>query len=231
MSSTPAEPAMPNAAPAPRLGRWAFVALNVWLCYHLFAIVVGPASVPPAPPIAQDAWRFASGYLQAFYLNHGFHYFSPDPAGSTLVAYTLEMPDGSMKSGRLPHRKIWPRLLYHRHFMVTEFLGNGPEEFRPFVQRALARQLLRDSGAQAVRLELLYHDTAGVQEILSGQTLNEPASFHATDLGRYTPSSLESPFEPSIDLPAPAEMLEETPSVNAVVEEDLPSATVRSEGP
>jgi hypothetical protein len=211
-SPTPLAEASPRRSWLRRLG---YVVLNGWLCYHLFAIVVCPASVAPAAPIVQDAWSWVSGYLQALFLNHGFHFFSPDPAGSTVVEYTLEFADGSTRSGRLPDRSVTPRLRYHRHFMLTEFLGNGPEEFRPLMERALARNLCRETGAVSAVLKTIYHDTASVDDVLSGKSLNEPDSFHEVAQSRFTVRELSEPYQPPLVLPPipePADPLPRGPS-------------------
>ncbi len=181
------------------LKRFGFLLLNGWLIFHLFAIVVCPASVEPASPLAQSGFEFVSPYLHALYLDHGFHYFAPDPGASTLVAYTLEFPDGSTKTGRFPDRSISPRLFYHRYFMLSEYLGNGPEELQPFVERAFARNLCRESGAIRVSLTRVTHDTAAVEEILRGLTLNDASLFKETPLGTYTVEELRLPMRLAAD--------------------------------
>jgi hypothetical protein len=198
------------------------VLLNAWLCYHLFAIVICPASVAPAAPIVQTAWTWVAGYVQALFLNHGFHFFAPDPAGSTLVRYTLEFPDGTTRSGLIPDRDVVPRLLYHRHFMVTEFLGNGPEELRPLVERAVARNLCRQFGAVKATLQLVSHDTASVQDVLAGKSLNEPESFREIELGSFTAHELAEPYQPPAILPAPSELADTTLPAAVRFEESPP---------
>jgi hypothetical protein len=231
-ASQPESIAKEGASPAARspagrvlgMRRLGFALVNLWLVYHLLAIAVGPASVPPTSPLVQSAWRCASGYLQALYLNHGFRFFAPDPSGSTLVDYTLEFADGRTESGRVPDRASWPRLRYHRHFMVTEFLGNGPEEFRPLVERAIARNLCRESGAERVRMEVVFHDTASLPDILSGKGLNEPESFHRIPLGTFSVKELSEPYQPPYQAPSPDERAPLTippPSPAAPLEEEL----------
>ena len=89
--------------------------------------------------------------------------------------------------------------------MVTEFLGNGPEEFRPLVERAIARNLCRETGADRVRLNVVFHDTASVSDVVAGKTLNEPGSFHRIALGSFSPRELDEPYQPPYVAPAPAE--------------------------
>ena len=73
---------------------------------------------------AADPVRWALGpYVEFAYLNHGYFFFAPEPGPSHLMQCRLEMPDSSQVSITFPDkRKQWPRLLYHRHFMLAEFL-------------------------------------------------------------------------------------------------------------
>ena len=88
-------------------------------------------------------------------MNQGHHFFAPDPGASTLVQYTVERPDGTILEGRMPNRQIVPRLLYHRHFMLTESIATSEEDERisPLLIRALARELCAENGGTAIRTE------------------------------------------------------------------------------
>ncbi len=99
--------------------RWA---VNVWLVFHLSAIIVAPAAVAPTSELIEATWRVFQPYLQLMYLNHGYHFFAPEPSESTLLSFEAERADGTKVSGYLPTRSTFPRLLYHRHFMLTEHL-------------------------------------------------------------------------------------------------------------
>lgn len=176
------------------LKRIGFLLLNAWLVFHLFAIVVGPASADPASPLMQDCFDLIAPYLQTLYLDHGFRFFVPEPGASTLVLYQLEFADGSSKTGRFPDRSTVPRLFYHRHFMVSEFLGNTEEDFQPFVERAIARNLCRETGAIRVTITRVTHDTPSIEDVRNGMTLQDPSLFTETLLGTYTPEELRLPI-------------------------------------
>lgn len=67
-------------------------------------------------------------YSQWLYMNHGYFFFAPNPGPSHLIQFSLNQPTGKqqdlipLQSNRLPDRnKHWPRLLYHRYFMLAEF--------------------------------------------------------------------------------------------------------------
>ena len=188
--------------PQTGLRRKAFLLLNVFLAFHLFAIVICPASVEPSSPLVRAGFRLVSPYLYAIYLDHGFHYFVPDPGASTLVEYSLELPDGSTKTGRFPSRSTYPRLLYHRFFMLSEFLGNGPEELAPLLERAFARNLCRETGATKVTLTRVVHELATEESVLRGMSLNDPSLFVETKLGTYTAEELRLPYEPPLTEPS-----------------------------
>lgn len=174
---------------ASRAKRWGFVLLNVWLVYHLAAIIIAPWSVPPSSRIVRNAWRAVGPYVQLFFLNHGYHYFAPEPGNSTLVAYVLEMPDGKQVTGRIPNPDIRPRLFYHRHFMLTESLGSedalAPGVKEKLVQ-AMAHELCREHGARRVTLSKLTHRLPSMERIRAGGTLDDPESYTEEPLGTFS---------------------------------------------
>jgi hypothetical protein len=170
--------------------RLGLAAVNLWLAYHLFAIVAAPASVMPSSRLQRQSWNWVGRYLQALYLNHGWHFFSPEPSRSTLLRYTLEHPDGSTVTRQLPNRTIQPRLLYHRYFMLTEFLGRYPPEQLTIWHETYARQLCRQSGAVRVELSRVYHELPLAERILAGGKLDDPEFFTEEPIGVFESSEL-----------------------------------------
>lgn len=164
--------------------------INVWLIYHLFAIVMAPASVGPASDLEYSGWQVAAPYLQTFNLNHGYHFFAPNPEGSALVAYLLEFPDGHTESGRFPNRDISPRLLYHRHFMLSEYLGGVEPHLRQSVCKAYAKNLCRQTGAEKVTLSLVTHELPPRDKLLAGASLDDPESYAEEPLGTFSANEL-----------------------------------------
>lgn len=97
--------------------------VSLLLIVHLAAVVLPPLSMEGSP-LAGYGWRALRPYIEAGYLNHGYHFFAPQPGPSHLIRYELDLPDGGRQEGIFPSREQnWPRLLYHRHFMLTEFLN------------------------------------------------------------------------------------------------------------
>ena len=87
------------------------LAVNAWLVFHVAAIIIAPAAVSPSSDLVQAGWSLFQPYLQILDLNHGYHFFAPEPEDSTLLAFEAERTDGTVVSGRIPDREIAPRLL------------------------------------------------------------------------------------------------------------------------
>jgi len=181
---------------SPFVRRWGhplgFALVNIWLVYHLAAIVLAPWSVPPASRLVQNSWRAVGAYDQILFLNHGYHYFAPEPGNSTLVAYVLEMPDGSQQTGRIPNPGIQPRLLYHRHFMLTEYLASDDlsPALREELVKAMARELCREHDARRVTLSRITHRLPTMEFVRAGGALDDPESYAEEPLGSYSADQL-----------------------------------------
>ena len=168
--------------------RIAYILVNVWLVFHVCAIVIAPASVPPAARIVQASWLAVGPYLQLFYLNHGFHFFAPEPAGATLIAYSGTLPDGTLIRGRIPNRDIRPRLLYHRHFMLTEHMTATLQQ-RPELEKLMAEtyahQLHRKTGANDIVLSRVWHELSSPAQVLAGRRIDDPLTYEEELLGEF----------------------------------------------
>jgi hypothetical protein len=165
-----------------RVLRWL---LSAWLVFHLTAIVVAPASVTPSSNLIQSTWLLFQPYLEALYLNNGYHFFAPEPAESTLVAFEARRADGTVIRGRIPDRKIVPRQLYHRHFMLTERMNNGPEELEQKWYRSYAEHIGHKYKANQVSLTRVIHYLPSMQMVRDGVRLNHPESYEELPLGDF----------------------------------------------
>lgn len=102
--------------------------ISALIVLHLLAVVAEPfafftrganSASPAALPIRVNL----APYVEFGYLNHGYFFFAPNPGPSHLLECHLKTSSGEQSRLRLPDRKAqWPRLLYHRHFMLAEFL-------------------------------------------------------------------------------------------------------------
>lgn len=113
---------------------WLRAAVSLAVTWHLVGVIVAPLSVPPRfegrdSVLGSQLKTVYTPYITALYLNHAYKFFAPNPGDSHLVRYDLYFADGTKKIGAeeqaFPDRlRHWPRLLYHRHFMLTEFIND-----------------------------------------------------------------------------------------------------------
>jgi hypothetical protein len=177
-----AEPVGPRDRPGRRWPRWA---VNAWLVFHLAAIIIAPAAVSPSSDFIDSAWTVVQPYAEALYLNHGYHFFAPEPGESTLLAYEAERKDGTVVRGRIPDRATWPRLLYHRYFMLTEHMAAAPEELEKPWHESYAQHIAHETGAARVRLIEQVHVLPTMERIRGGGRLTDPESYEAKPLGVF----------------------------------------------
>jgi hypothetical protein len=177
----------PDARSTPRSMRQkvALLLVNCWLVFHLVAVVAAPSSVSPSSELIRTAWQGCRPYLQLLYLNHGYHFFAPEPSSSTLVAYTSESEERPSIVGRIPNRQIWPRLLYHRHFMLTEFLNFAPDDMQETWYRSYAKHLGHKHNADRISLTKVTHYLPTMEMVRDGVTLDAPDSFAEEPLGLF----------------------------------------------
>jgi len=170
--------------------------VSVLLALHLLAVFMAPlAARPNASEISSYLVSWFQPYLDTTYLNHGYGFFSPDPGSSFIIRFEVELPDGTVKQGVLPDRNVhWPRLLYHRHFMLT-----SQSEILPGLPEAYARHLQHEFNARRVKLQLVEHIPATPQNVLDGRALTDPRSYvvrnEATvdENGKFTPRLVTPP--------------------------------------
>ncbi|MDA1052755.1 MAG: hypothetical protein O3C40_20060 [Planctomycetota bacterium] len=106
------------------------VIISLLLIAHLVAIFMPPFMLQASgsggtSPIGELVMNALLPYIDMAYLNHGYAFFAPNPGPSHLVRARIEFDDG-----RQPVEETfpdldeqWPRLLYHRHFMLSEQLN------------------------------------------------------------------------------------------------------------
>ena len=175
--------------------RVGIVLVHLWIVFHFASVFIASASVPPATRLAGQAWSCVGGYLQFLYLNHGYHFFSPDPGTSTLIAYEATLPNGDVIWDRIPNRQIWPRLNYHRHFMLTEHMvstvGARPE-LEDLLVETYAREIARQTGADRIFLYEVEHELSWPSQVLAGRHLDDPVTYINFPLAEYDFSLDES---------------------------------------
>lgn len=95
---------------------------TIAILFFLFVIVIAPLANPiGSASFSTPLAKAVSPIHRALFLGHGYRFFGPDPGPSHLVNYTVTRADGSKVEGHFPDReRNWPRLLYHRWFMLSE---------------------------------------------------------------------------------------------------------------
>ncbi len=179
------------------------VLVSLLVAIHLLAVFVAPwnlstrAALPPGytpgtdssgrplppPPPDEPPWqqprliRALAGifrhYQNLAYLNHGYEFFAPDPAGTHLIRYRVSRPDGKVIEGHFPDLKSqWPRLFYHRHMMLAEqTAGMGEASGNHY-----AEHLARVHGGKA-HLEWVVHLLLSPKQVRDGKELDAPDTY------------------------------------------------------
>lgn len=142
-----------------------------------------PAGQPEVPPSNSSVWqepvvprslhRFFRHYLNLIYMNHGYEFFAPDPAGTHLISYRVTKPDGTSVEGRFPDLEAqWPRLLYHRHMMLaeqTQMMGRASGQH-------YADHLATLHGGSS-RIEWMIHMLLSPQQVKAGTPLDDRSTY------------------------------------------------------
>ncbi|MFM7206142.1 MAG: hypothetical protein ACKO4T_05670 [Planctomycetaceae bacterium] len=163
---------------------------------YLAAVVMPPLAGPaPASELANRLLQPLRPLVGSLYLGHGYRFFAPNPGPGHTIRWTMTMPDGSKRSGRIPDERLdRPRLLYHRRFMVSEKISalvppsdapaevreRARQEWQPLV-KGVATNLLRREGGVSVTLESVEHYLPDPAEVLASGTFVDTA----TPLGSY----------------------------------------------
>ncbi len=173
----------------PWIRRAGWCLINVWLIFHLMGIFLPAASVEPSPDFLRSAFWTFRFYPQLLFMDHGYHFFSPDPGDSTLVRYVAKSKDQPHRRGRYPHKQIWPRLLYHRYFMLTEAVPRYAEvESRLFElqAQAYAKRIAESHQAESVELFRVTHHMTAANSFRAGRSLNDPESLDEERIGEFS---------------------------------------------
>lgn len=161
------------------------VLLSGWLAFHVFAVFVAPAAMPPVSPLLLDGHRIAFPYNDGLFLNHGYHFFAPDPGASSLISYSIPRAGDAPLIGRFPDPSIRPRLLYHRYFMLAENLWAFDDETQDRVLSAYARHFAQRHNAEQISVSRISHEPSSILRIQAGGRLDDPEMFSEEPLGSF----------------------------------------------
>lgn len=139
------------------LPRWIRIVGSIAIALHLMAVVAEPFRF-----FTQTNRQFASAdigpirgwlapYVEFAFLNHGYFFFAPNPGPSHLLRCEIQTAGDRAEpiARTLPDKqRDFPRLYYHRHFMLSEFYNNVavPSDLLEAVKDddALRREVARD---------------------------------------------------------------------------------------
>jgi hypothetical protein len=187
------EPVAPGPQPKPRNrkpGQWPLavrVGVSLLLIWHLAAVFLAPLSIQPSSPLVVTVAQgsFMQYYLDSLYLNHGYHFFAPEPSMGHMIRYLVADDRGSeLARGEFPSKKDnWPRLLYHRYFMLAEqcevAAANEAEanQWKRAYLDAFAQQLMREHEGTQARVQRFVHYPAYPRDVLEGMQLTDPRTY------------------------------------------------------
>jgi len=170
--------------------------VSLALVAYLAAVIVPPlAGPPPASDLAMAALQPLRPLVGSLFLGHGYRFFAPNPGPGHSIQWTMRMADGSTQRGSIPDRNAdWPRLLYHRRFMISEKIAalvpppDAPADVRqqsrgdwqPLV-KDIAGHLLHRHGGTQVTLEMTEHYLPEPDEVIR----SEQGRDVVTPLGTY----------------------------------------------
>ncbi len=195
--SPAAHAASPRPGAAENAGRglspaWR-VTISGVIALHLAAVFTGPwAFAPLHSRLADDAYSLLRPYIEVMALGNGYRFFAPEPGPSHLLHYEMTLADGSRREGEIPNLKTeWPRLRYHRHFMLSEFINSIDA---PGVKKGLgekyaegfAHHLAAVNNAERVDLSLRRHRLATMEDARKGMALTDPSLYDNIPLVTWT---------------------------------------------
>ncbi len=204
--------------------RWAKAMASLAIVVQLLAVVAEPlrfftyGTTRGSSPAADPVRLALAPYVEFAFLNHGYFFFAPEPGPSHLMLCTLHFPDGTVSQVRYPDKTAQrPRLLYHRHFMLAEFLNQlhtppvdpllvreaPPQEAEAWTANRMRYEMIRESmqshlvdrfGAASASIDRMRHVLPGSDAVLQQRLpLDDPS------LLIVLPDSLESPIPPAQD--------------------------------
>lgn len=177
-------------------------------------MIIAPcATPPPRSHLAYSIAQVFEPYLSSTFLFHGYRFFAPNPGPGHLLRYEAVISDsqGQVTEGVFPDLdQQWPRLLYHRYFMIAERVWSDAnimpppasgfvneehhreyEEYRLGAQHRLkavlvsiARHVRRETSATSVSLYAQEHLIPPPSEVAAGMRLNDVRLYRERLLGK-----------------------------------------------
>ncbi|MEX2187704.1 MAG: hypothetical protein WD875_12950 [Pirellulales bacterium] len=174
-------------------------------------------------PLAISLGRTFRPYLEVVATQYQGYQFFNEPGPSHLIRYELEFDDGrETVRGTFPDiKEHWPRLRYHRHFMLTEHaftqvvrveptpppgvepgtpnyefwrkLRTANEELSRAILASYAQHLMYVHGAARARLFGIERRYPMPEEVVAGVKLGDPRFVSEEFLGTFEAEEDDSP--------------------------------------
>jgi len=107
----------------------------------LFVVFMGPVTNPiSTEELTAPIARTLAPVHQSLFLGHGYRFFAPDPGPSHLLLVRTS-PEGENKLVFPDRNRHWPRLMYHRWFMLSESVWS---EYQSMPDRASFDAMQKD---------------------------------------------------------------------------------------
>lgn len=142
----------PDSLPLSRRNRFL---ISILLIGMLLTIVLPPLAFQARgarglSPSVGTLLSMISPVAQMFYMDRGYAFFAPDPGPSHLIRATSDAGNTVQVFPDLDDQ--WPRLKYHRHFMLAEFLNDSYQPALPLEVSQLIGPELSPEELQTLRL-------------------------------------------------------------------------------
>lgn len=144
--------AAPRKAGSPAM--FVRVAVSIFIVWHFAGVFLAALSIPISSPLVYSIAQkgIMQWYLDAIFMNQGHSFFAPEVGPGHLIKYQLyDQNNQIVEQSDFPSRKEhWPRLLYHRYFMLadqSDVPTDNKQESDMWQRKyleAYGRQLLRD---------------------------------------------------------------------------------------
>jgi hypothetical protein len=98
--------------------------VSLLLVLYLIVVISGPMTNPIATEeLTGPIGRTLQPVHQSLFLGHGYRFFAPNPGPSHLVVFKIYDGADLKREGVFPDvARHWPRVIYHRWFMLSETL-------------------------------------------------------------------------------------------------------------
>ncbi len=211
---TDAEPREPKPAPPKMPSPIVRRLIGLAVTLHVAAVFIAPFSMAPASELGGTLHGWFRPYIEIADLNYGYKFFAPEPGPGNSFKAVLKFEDGHTEEKMFPDLdEQWPRLFYHRHMMLSEFLQAGavpsipdaivpgtpeyreakvrfeamapPRKVYDAVVNSYAQQILQKYGATEVTLHGSTRYPPTAQEFIAGRKLTDPGNVRPIKLGTF----------------------------------------------